>query len=140
MVLLFIISAVAAVFNAVMDVMSFRWFLSIFPKLGRSPGKWGKFWSWWADMTSWSNKDEVSEKWDWLFRGVLVGFMDLWHFAQMVMFTTYQAGLVYLADLPPLLHPTPDFIIYLAMMKVIHGVVFELFWKRVLINPQFYEK
>lgn len=136
MILLILMQIVAAAANAVMDVLRFRWHMSIFAKWSYQANAWGKFWEYWAGWFSWDNKYEGKGLWGALLRGPLVAVTDAWHFAQMLMFTAYQSTIICLAPLPELFTPTIDFILYLMMTKVIHGVVFELFFTRILINPR----
>ena len=116
----------ASLANSVMDTLSFRWFSSIFNR----PGFWQKF----AGPDSWQNKYRISQNLiiQYLLKTVLVGFTDLWHFAQMICFTAYQIPIVW--DMPIILegYPIWNFIISLTAVKLIHWAVFETFFEKIL--------
>lgn len=136
MIILYLLIALAAIANAVMDIIQHKYSESIFSTWGQ---KWPWF-EWWAGEDSWQNKYDIPVKSDFLRKllmGPLVWITDLWHFAQMIMFTSFQVAIIYASyHLHMTLNSYSGFVIfcYLVILKVGHGLIFELFYTKILIK------
>jgi hypothetical protein len=139
-----IAQVISSACNAVMDTLKFRYSRSIFAHISvklayTDKEKSRRFRRWWGPE-SWRNKytfglpNTLPRL---IFTTVLVWVTDAWHFFQAGWYTSYQILIVALAfDRLPFLTPYPfaDFIIYLGVIKVIHGLIFELFFNLILIK------
>lgn len=137
-VLLSLAQILASLSNAVMDVLTFRWYRSIFKK-------WADQWldsrpdlsEWiqhWMGPLSWENKYHFG-KLTFLFKTALVFATDGWHFFKEVKLTIYQLTIISLAwpDLPGICGiQIIDGICYLLLFKMIHGLTFELSYHKLL--------
>lgn len=134
----------ASLCNSVMDVIKYRWSRSIFAhyilKIAASrPAFARRFKKWWAPE-SWQNKHEYGSSRSlkrFLFTTVFVWLTNAWHFFKGGWYLAYQALVVY-AALPRLpiisLYPILDFMLYVALLKLIHFIVFELSFNKILIS------
>jgi hypothetical protein len=119
--------ATAGVAKAVMDKLQFHWERSIF-KL--DPERWPP--EWWNPALSWSRKYREGSMTEERFPGsktVFVGLTDAWHGAQLVqhlaLFTGISVGVAGCSS-------TLEIIGVVVTQRVLFGVLFELFFKRVL--------
>ncbi|MCI4667457.1 MAG: hypothetical protein MRZ79_04795 [Bacteroidia bacterium] len=122
----------AAIANSVMDTVRYRYKDSIFEYWAGKPTPWGRFIKAFAGPDSWQNKwswdgHAYWKYWGFLLHGPLVGFTSLWHFAKLVMLTSFQ-----LAILTPFWRDaslnTKQALWALLGMKVLFGLVFEFFF------------
>lgn len=144
MLIIIIAQILASACNAVMDTLKFRYTRSIFAEYAvklayTDPKKALRFRRWWG-IESWRNKYTYGEPNSiarLIFSTVMVWVTDAWHFFQAGWYTSYQVAIVLIAldrlpDISP--YPIADFFLYLGMTKVIHGLVFEIFFNLILIR------
>lgn len=120
--LLFII--LAAILNAVMDILSYRYDLSVFskyPKLNQFT----------QPALSWQNKwKNGNRKQGERFFGsstFLVWTTDAWHLSKTLMLACISIAIV---TYSPMIHPIVDAIAY----WILFGIVFELFWAKIFLK------
>ena len=90
---IFILLFVAGLANAIMDLEAFKPSQTIWHGWAQHDTRWGRFWARWSGRDSWRNKylEELSP-WRQLLRKTLfVWVTDLWHLAQRVFHTCWQA-------------------------------------------------
>lgn len=115
----------ASFFNSVMDKVNFHYWNSVFNRPG--------FWSKWAGPESWKNKNLFENPvLKFLLRGPLVFLTDLWHFSQMLVFTAYQIPIAIQVPNYFALSNFWHFSLSMLVIKLIHGVVFEIFFAQIL--------
>lgn len=127
--------ASASFFKAVMDTLQFWYADSVFVKWELRNDWLGAFARVWINPRySWRNKNRpknaILRK---LTRTVLVGFTDLWHFAQLLYTLCLELSVIML--LPPIWGNFWDVVIYLIGLNLIQGISFELSVK-ALEQPQ----
>jgi hypothetical protein len=111
----------AGVCNSIMDVLSFRYEISIFNKLDND--------KWFNPKISWKNKwkdDFKSEK----FLGsstVFVMFIDAWHFFKFLMLSFIVLSIIFYTTL--INNYIDIMILYLTFT-----ITFELFWSKIWIK------
>ena len=111
--------ALAAVCNAVMDVLAHKFSSSVFVRLN---------WTYWDPQMSWGNKYTDNNKWyGWINDTILVWVTDGWHLFQMLMKTSIVLAIVFYI---PITHAWYWDII---LFTIAWGLVFELFYKYLLI-------
>ena len=113
----------AAVCNAVMDVITYRFDTSIFSKVVRL--------KWFIDpKVSWRNKyknEDPSQGANFPFSTtVLCAITDLWHLTKNIMLVLLYVGITCYI---PIINPVLDVILY----YIVFGVTFEICWSRLFI-------
>lgn len=113
----------AAVCNAVMDVITYRFDTSIFSKVVRL--------KWFIDpKVSWRNKyknEDPSQGANFPFStSVLCAITDLWHLIKNIMLVLLYVGITCYI---PIINPVLDVILY----YIVFGVTFEICWSRLFI-------
>jgi len=120
MTIIFLI--LAAICNAVMDVLSTRYYVSIFGNLKNR-----QFWDWnisWRNKWSWGEKAN-GEKF-FLSSSMLSFMTDGWHLAKALMIVFISSAIVCYKPLFGLLD--------LILFNCIWGITFELFYSKLLIK------
>jgi len=119
-----ILIILAAVLNAVMDILSYRYDISVF-------SKYPKFNQFTQPALSWQNKWKNGDrKQGEKFFGsstFLVWTTDAWHLSKTLMLACISIAIV---TYRPMIHPVIDAIAY----WIVFGIVFELFWSKVFIK------
>ena len=119
-----ILVILAAVLNAVMDILSYRYDLSVF-------SKYPKFYQFTVPALSWQNKWKNGDrKQGERFFGsstFLVWTTDAWHLSKTLMLLCFSIAIVMYA---PIIHPIIDALGY----WLIFGAVFELFWSKIFLK------
>ena len=113
----------AAVCNAVMDVITYRFDTSIFSKVVRL--------KWFIDpKVSWRNKyknEDPNQGPNFPFSTtILCAITDLWHLTKNVMLVLLYVGITCYI---PIINPVLDVILY----YIVFGVTFEICWSRLFI-------
>ena len=113
----------AAVCNAVMDVITYRFDTSIFSKVVRL--------KWFIDpKVSWRNKyknEDPSQGANFPFSTtILCAITDLWHLTKNIMLVLLYVGITCYI---PIINPVLDVILY----YIVFGVTFEICWSRLFI-------
>ena len=113
----------AAVCNAVMDVITYRFDTSIFSKVVRL--------KWFIDpKVSWRNKyknEDPSQGPNFPFSTtILCAITDLWHLTKNIMLVLLYVGITCYI---PIINPVLDVILY----YIVCGVTFERCWSRLLV-------
>lgn len=113
----------AAVCNAIMDVITYRFDTSIFSKVVRL--------KWFIDpKVSWRNKyknEDPSQGANFPFSTtVLCAITDLWHLTKNIMLVLLYVGITCYI---PIINPVLDVILY----YIVFGVTFEICWSRLFI-------
>jgi len=126
MIWLFIsLIVIAAISNAVMDVLQFKFSNSIFSKFKNQ--------NWWNPKLSWANKwkngDPLQGENFWGSSRWFVRFTDAWYFFQGLMFTSLFFSIIYYTTI---FSKFVDFIgIYL-----IFTIIFEIFYSKIFCLKQ----
>jgi hypothetical protein len=125
----------ASISKAIMDVICFKYHISVFSKLKHN--------YWFNPDSSWRNKykDNDPKKGAAFFGSTtfLSWTTDAWHFFQMIMLSSFQISIIlcinkiFLSELCFWHVFVSDMIIFIAI-KFFTGVVFEIFWKKILIK------
>ena len=113
----------AAICNAIMDVITYRFNLSIFSKLVQL--------KWYIDPSvSWRNKYKNGDPNQGpvfpFSTSILCAITDLWHLTKSIMLVLLYVGITCYV---PIIHPVLDVILY----YIVFGVTFELFWSILFI-------
>jgi hypothetical protein len=113
----------AAICNAIMDVITYRFDLSIFSKLVRL--------KWYIDPSvSWRNKYKNGDPNQGpifpFSTSILCAITDLWHLTKSIMLVLLYVGITCYV---PIINPVLDVILY----YIVFGVTFELFWSILFI-------
>ena len=133
--IIIILLIIAAISNAVMDTISFRFEKSIFSKFKNK--------DWFDPSISWKNKykDKCPDKGPafWGSTTFFVWVTDAWHFFQMIMLSCFNVSIILCINVAYLSFFTifQTFIIDVAiffMIKVIYGGSFELFWNNLFTS------
>lgn len=120
MTIIFLI--LAAFCNAVMDILSTRYYLSVFTKLKKP-----QFWDWnisWRNKWQWGDKSN-GEKF-FLSSSILSFMTDGWHLAKALMIIFISCAIVFYKPLFGLI----DIILF----NCIWGITFELFYGKIFIR------
>ena len=120
--LLFII--LAAILNAAMDILSYRYDLSVFSKYTRLKQFTIPALSW---QNKWKNGDRKQGERFFGSSTFLVWTTDAWHLFKTLMLACYSIAIV---TYSPMIHPIVDAIAY----WIIFGIVFELFWAKIFLK------
>ena len=128
-ILVLVCWALAAICNAVMDTLTHHYDTSIFKNMKKQ--------KWWNPAVSWTNKytDIVSYKKPRYFGSTtfLVWTTDAWHFFQFMMLNfVILSGVIMMNCVTDVLWW--ENIIIFALLKVVWGVCFELFYKKAFIK------
>ena len=123
----FILLILGGIFNAIMDVLRYRWNTCIF--------KVSKFQNWINPAISWHLKWEIDQKLfgkqikivDKIFSTVLVWVTDLWHFAKMMMILSFIGTIL-------LYQPIFTWYIDGLIMYCAFSGTFELFFSNIFIK------
>lgn len=133
-IILLIISAIC---KAIMDIITYKYDISIFSNLKR-------FKNWFNPNESWRNKykDRDPQKGKAFFGSTtfLVWITDAWHFFQMIMLSSFMIAIILPINLLFPYFPlwkiiTIDLILFL-IMKLIYGTIFEIFWKKIFLKKK----
>jgi len=121
-VLLITLLIIAAISNAIMDVLSYRYQTSIFVNFSKN---------WWNPSVSWKNKwkngnPEQGERF-WGSSRWFVRFTDAWHFFQGLMFTCFMVCIV-------IYKPVFSGLIDFALMYLIFTTTFQLFYSKIFMK------
>jgi hypothetical protein len=113
----------AAICNAIMDVITYRFNSSIFSKLVHL--------KWYIDPSvSWRNKYKNGDPNQGpvfpFSTSILCAITDLWHLTKSIMLVLLYVGITCYV---PIIHPVLDVILY----YIVFGVTFELFWSILFI-------
>jgi hypothetical protein len=124
-----ILIIIAAIFNAIMDTLSFHYGVSVF-------SKWTKYEYFLNPQKSWVNKykhnnPSLGPK----FFGsktFLVWTTDLWHLSKMLMITLLTLAIVFYTPLITTGYILIDILINSSILHFVFSACFELFWSKVL--------
>lgn len=121
--------ALAGICNAVMDIIQFKFSISIFNKYTDLKQ--------WADpKLSWRNKWKNGDpKQGENFPGSSTMFVwttDLWHFAQSFMITFFCLAIVFYEPFWPFPQGNLDLLLDLFILKFTFSISFEVFWSKIL--------
>jgi hypothetical protein len=129
---------IAALSNSVMDVISFKFDISIFSHLK----KWE---NWFNPSQSWKNKYKNKNPQNGAaFFGsttFLVWITDAWHFFKMIMLSCFSIAIILginsiaFSNYNTTKLIAIDISLFL-IIKTFHGLVFELFWKNLFIKDK----
>jgi len=113
----------AAICNAIMDVITYRFNLSIFSKFVQL--------KWYIDPSvSWRNKYKNGDPNQGpifpFSTSILCAITDLWHLTKSIMLVLLYVGITCYV---PIINPVLDVILY----YIVFGVTFELFWSILFI-------
>lgn len=113
----------AAICNAIMDVITYRFNSSIFSKFVQL--------KWYIDPSvSWRNKYKNGDPNQGpifpFSTSILCAITDLWHLTKSIMLVLLYVGITYYV---PIINPVLDVILY----YIVFGVTFELFWSILFI-------
>ena len=120
--LLFII--LAAILNAAMDILSYRYDLSVFSKYTRLKQFTIPALSW---QNKWKNGNRKQGERFFGSSTFLVWTTDAWHLFKTLMLACYSIAIV---TYSPMIHPIVDAIAY----WIVFGIVFELFWAKIFLK------
>ena len=120
--LLFII--LAAILNAVMDILSYRYDLSVFSKYPKLNQFTQPALSW---QNKWKNGDRKQGERFFGSSTFLVWTTDAWHLSKTLMLACISIAIV---TYSPMIHPIVDAIAY----WIVFGIVFELFWAKIFLT------
>lgn len=120
--LLFII--LAAILNAVMDILSYRYDLSVFSKYPKLNQFTQPALSW---QNKWKNGDRKQGERFFGSSTFLVWTTDAWHLSKTLMLACISIAIV---TYSPIIHPIVDAIAY----WIVFGIVFELFWAKIFLT------
>ena len=134
--LMIVLVNVAAIANAFMDIIAHKYEQSIFYSYSKEDHWMGRFLKMWIGPDSWKNKHSISKNViiTFLFKTVLVWLTDGWHFGQFIFFSCYQILVanslaeVIMFDYPFLNAELVNIFIWFLLIKLIHGMVFEVFY------------
>lgn len=124
-----------------MDKHQFHYGRSIFAYWANLSNKWGWFWSGWSGPEAWKNKyiSTGFKALDLLQRTAFVWLTDVWHFAQFMMFTSYQIGLAWcLIKEGYMLGASSELIagaVWVLILKAAHGIAFNPLFYKLLDGP-----
>jgi len=113
----------AAICNAIMDIIAYKYNSSIFSKVVRL--------KWYIDPSvSWRNKyknGDPNQGANFPFStSILCAITDLWHLTKSIMLVLLYVGITCYV---PIINPVLDVILY----YIVFGVTFELFWSILFI-------
>ena len=120
--LLFII--LAAILNAAMDILSYRYDLSVFSKYTRLKQFTIPALSW---QNKWKNGNRKQGERFFGSSTFLVWTTDAWHLFKTLMLACYSIAIV---TYSPIIHPIVDAIAY----WIVFGIIFELFWAKIFLK------
>lgn len=126
---IFILLFLAGIANAAMDLEAFKPSLTLWHGWAQHDTRWGRFWARWSGRDAWRNKylEEASPLRQLLRKTIFVWATDLWHFAQLVFHTCWQAiGAIALAHY--LGWGWWGVLEIIAVQKLFFGVAFNLFY------------
>ncbi len=119
-----ILVIIAGILNAVMDVVSVRYWNSIF-------SNYSELWQFIDSNVSWKNKwkngDRTQGERFFGSSTFLVWTTDAWHLSKTLMLLCFSIAIV---SYKPIIHPIIDCIGY----WLVFGAVFELFWSKIFIK------
>ena len=111
---------IAGMFNASMDVLRYRFKISIFKN-------W-KGQDWINPSLSWSNKwKPVSKFGDFIMSTILVWVTDMWHFVKMLMLTSIAFAIIFY-------NPIVNWYIDVLILYFAFTGTFELFFSKIFIK------
>lgn len=119
-----ILIILAAVLNAVMDILSYRYDISVFSKYPKLKQFTQPALSW---QNKWKNGDRKQGEKFFGSSTFLVWTTDAWHLSKTLMLACISIAIV---TYSPMIHPVIDAIAY----WIVFGIVFELFWSKVFIK------
>lgn len=124
-----ILIIIAAIFNSVMDTLSFHYNESIF-------SKWTKHEYFLNPQKSWVNKyknnDPTLGPKFFGSKTFLVFTTDLWHLSKMLMITCFTLSIVFYSPLVVTNYIVLDILIDSSILHLAFSFCFELFWSKVL--------
>ncbi len=127
MIVSLIFILIAGILNAIMDVLSFRFYKSIFNDIKNE-----KLISWINPAVSWKNKykDKDPKKGPAFFGSMtfLVSVTDAWHCAKSLMITCLCCAIIFYESCGI------NIFLELGILYVAFSGVFELFYSKILIN------
>ena len=131
-----ILVILAAIANSISDKIQFHWGSSIFA---------GRGWDAWANpQISWRRKWKwANQKLDTMigeaFPGsstIFVSFTDLWHFTKSIQLTSIFLACVLWSPIISLQSWLLETAVNFAILRVIYGVTFEIFYSKVLRSKE----
>jgi hypothetical protein len=137
-IIIAILLIIAAISDAVMDVISFKFYQSVFSKFKKHE-------NWFNPLISWKNKYKNCDPSKGpAFLGSTTVFSwltDAWHFFQMIMLSCFNIAIVLGINYIFFLNYTiwSLFIIDIIMfiiIKFLYGLIFEIFWKKIFIKKK----
>lgn len=121
----FILIALSALCNALMDVSQFHYSTSIFTKLN-NPMYWNGSISWKSKYIDWDNGDKRRKKWIFGKFNLPVQFTDMWHLAKSMMIVLFVLAIV-------LYKPFFGILIDFFVLGAIWNLVFLAFYNKILV-------
>lgn len=121
----FILIALSALFNALMDVSQFHYSNSIFTKFNKPMYFNGEI-SWKSKYRDWDGGDRRRRKWIFGLFNLPVAFTDFWHLAKSMMVILFVLAII-------LYSPVFGMLIDFFVLGVIWNLVFLAFYNKILV-------
>jgi hypothetical protein len=121
----FILIALSALCNALMDVSQFHYSTSILTKFNKPQYFNGEI-SWENKYVDWRNGDKRMRKWFFGLFNIPAAFTDFWHIAKSIMIVLFILAIV-------LYEPVFGILIDFFVLGAIWNLVFLAFYKKILV-------
>ena len=124
-----ILIIIAAIFNAIMDTLSFRYGISVF-------SQWIKYEQFLDPQKSWLNKYKYNNPTlgpkFFGSKSFLVWTTDLWHLSKMLMVTSFILAIIFYTPIVTTGYVLLDLFINAEILHISFSLIFGLFWDRIL--------